>query len=63
MAKTGADALSRFGLGNGVGIAQIMRTQLTITGMAWGLALFGLTLTKQRYLEMKTPENDNAPER
>jgi hypothetical protein len=36
-----------------------MKNQLQITGIAWGLALLGLTLTKQRYLEMKKPDDDD----
>ena len=59
VAKTGAEALGRFGLGQYT-IGQIMKNQLQITGIAWSLAWLGLTLTKQKYLEMKQPETDES---
>jgi hypothetical protein len=57
LAKTGEDALSRFGLGK-YSVGQIMKNQIMITGVGWALAFLGLTLTKQKYLEMKRPEAD-----
>lgn len=55
VAKTGLDALARFGLG-GSTLGDVVRAQLTITGVCWLLSFLGLTLTKQKYLPMQAPD-------
>lgn len=57
VAKTGAEALDRFGLGS-KSVGDVVRAQLTITASFWALSFLGLTLTKQRFLEMKTPNGN-----
>jgi len=59
VAKTGAEALDRFGLGRH-SVGQVVRNQLTITGLSWVLALLGLSLTKQKYVEMKAPSESRV---
>ncbi|GKY91354.1 hypothetical protein MPSEU_000107600 [Mayamaea pseudoterrestris] len=60
VAKTGIEALGRFGLGK-YSINQVMKNQLQVTGMGWTLALLGLMLTKQKYVTMAQP-NDDEPD-
>jgi len=55
VAKTGADALSRFGLGKR-SVPDVFKAQLTITATFWLLSYLGLTLTRQKFLEMKDPD-------
>ena len=55
LAKTGADALARFGLGNR-SLGDVVRAQLNIAGACWILSYLGLTLTRQRFLEMTPSE-------
>jgi len=57
-AKTGEDALARFGLGK-FSVGDVMRAQLSITGICWLLSYLGLTLTRQKFLVMKEP-NDSS---
>jgi len=52
VAKTGADALARFGLG-GRSLGEIFRAQILIAGSLNLLSFFGLTLAKQRYQVME----------
>ena len=59
VARTGDDALARFGLG-GRSLADVLRAQLIITGSFWVLSYLGLTLTRQRFLEMRQPKNSNV---
>jgi len=56
VAKTGPDALSRFGLGKYT-VPQILRAQLTITAWCWALSYIGLTLTRQRFLVMNASDD------
>ena len=57
LAKTGADALDRFGLGT-KSISDVFKAQAMITASCWGLSFLGLTLTSQKFLEMKSPETN-----
>ena len=54
VAKTGIEALARFGLGTRT-LVDVFQAQLLITGSFWILSFLGLTLTRQRFLEMKAP--------
>jgi ABC-type multidrug transport system ATPase subunit len=56
--SNGLDALSRFGLGKNT-LSDIVRAQLMITGTCWALSWLGLTLTKQKFVTMNTPNNGN----
>lgn len=51
VAKTGADALARFGLGTR-SLIDVVRAQLSIATGCWILSYLGLTLTRQRYMAM-----------
>ena len=53
-AKTGTEALDRFGLGKRP-LSDVFRAQLMITGSCWALSFLGLTLTRSRFLPMQTP--------
>lgn len=55
VAKTGMDALSRFGLG-GKTIGDVFRAQAMITVSCWALSFLGLSLNRQKFLVMKSPE-------
>jgi ABC-type multidrug transport system permease subunit len=55
VAKTGAEALARFGLG-GFSVADAMRQQFQITVWCWALSYLGLTLTRQKFAVMKTQD-------
>lgn len=57
VAKTGADALARFGLGTRT-LGEVVRAQLLIASGSWLLSYLGLTLTRQRYQEMKAPQKE-----
>jgi hypothetical protein len=59
LAKTGADALDRFGLGT-KSLSDVFKAQALITASCWGLSFLGLTLTSQKFLEMKAPDETNA---
>jgi hypothetical protein len=59
VAKTGADALARFGLGTR-SLADVVRAQLYIASACWILSYLGLTLTRQRFLTMRAPRDDNG---
>lgn len=60
VAKTGIEALDRFGLG-GRSLGDVFRAQLIITGSFWLLSYLGLTLTRQRFLQMEEPEEEAKP--
>ena len=54
-AKTGAEALARFGLGNN-SLGTVVQAQLAITLFGWVLSFLGLTLTGQKFQVMAPPE-------
>lgn len=54
VAKTGEDALEQLGLGERT-LGTVFKAQLAITAACWGLSFLGMTLTRQKFLEMKTP--------
>lgn len=54
VAKTGMDALDRFGLG-GRTLEEIVRAQINIVGVCWFLSYLGLSLTRQRFAVMRDP--------
>jgi ABC-type multidrug transport system permease subunit len=54
VAKTGADALARFGLGSR-SLGDVLRAQMIITGGFYALSYLGLTLTRQRFQVMQPP--------
>lgn len=55
VAKTGADALDRFGLGaNSLG--DVVKAQLAITFFGWLLSYLGLTLTGQKFAVLQEPK-------
>jgi hypothetical protein len=56
VAKTGADALARFGLGTR-SLSNVLHAQLRIAGACWMLSYLGLTLTRQRFLPMMAPKD------
>lgn len=62
VAKTGADALARFGLGANT-VGDVVKAQSIITASCWALSYLGLTLTRQKFLIMKLPENDEEDEK
>ena len=53
--KTGEDALERMGLGDRT-LQQVFQAQVGITTACWFLSFFGMTLTRQKFLPMKVPE-------
>ena len=55
VAKTGADALARFGLGSRT-LSDVLRAQWRIAGACWILSYLGLTLTRQKFLIMTPPK-------
>ena len=54
VAKTGAEALDRFGLGSNT-IGDVVRAQLAITLAGWAMSFLGLTLTRQKFEVMEVP--------
>jgi ABC-type multidrug transport system permease subunit len=54
VAKTGADALARFGLG-GKTLSDVVRAQGAILSSCWFLSYLGLALTTQKFEVMKPP--------
>ena len=58
VAKTGADALARFGLGTR-SLGDVLRAQMMITGGFYALSYLGLTLTRQRFQIMQPPLVEN----
>jgi ABC-type multidrug transport system permease subunit len=57
--KTGEEALDRFGL-LGKSVGDVMRAQSAIIGACWLASYMGLSLTRQRYLVMRPPNNENG---
>ena len=57
VAKTGAAALDRFGLGTRT-LGQVVRAQVLIASGSWLLSYLGFTLTRQRFQEMKPPPKE-----
>ena len=55
VAKTGDEALSRFGLG-GKTLADVFKAQAIITSVSWLLSYIGLALTKQKFQCMEEPK-------
>ena len=56
VAKTGAEALDRFGLGAN-SLSDVFHAQLTITLAGWALSYLGLTLTGQKFMKMELPQS------
>ena len=54
VAKTGEEALDRFGLA-GKSVAHVLQTQGKIIAGCWLLSYLGLSLTRQRFLNMQPP--------
>ena len=54
VAKTGAEALERFGLGT-ITLQEIVHAQANIIGICWFLSYLGLSLTRQRFMVMREP--------
>jgi len=54
VAKTGAEALARFGLGSKT-IGDVVKAQGMITLFCWVFSYVGLSLTRQRFLTMNEP--------
>jgi hypothetical protein len=61
VAKTGAEALDRFGLA-GKSLGNVVRAQTAMIVGSWVLSYVGLSLTGQKYLEMEEPETVKEPE-
>lgn len=59
VAKTGAEALARFGLGN-KSLGDVVRAQGAITVVCWLLSYLGLSITQQRFMVMKKPKNSSV---
>jgi len=55
IAKTGEEALARFGL-EGRDIKDSVKALWAIVGASWTLSFLGLSLTRQKWLEMRPPE-------
>jgi len=55
IAKTGEEALARFGL-EGRDIKDSVKALWAIVGASWTLSYLGLSLTRQKWLEMRPPE-------
>jgi hypothetical protein len=61
--KTGADALAQLGMdATQTGIGTVVRAQLLITGTCWLLSYIGLSLTRQRFLVMESPSQEQKPQ-
>ncbi len=52
IAKTGADALARFGLGTR-SLGEVLRAQVNIAAACWILSYIGFTISRQKYLMMR----------
>jgi len=57
VAKTGADALARFGLGTRT-LRDVVRAQLILSGTFYALSYIGLALTRQKYQIMRPPKDN-----
>lgn len=56
VAKTGEEALEKFGLGGGATLGDVFRAQLMITAGCWLFSYFGLSFSRQRYQHMRPIE-------
>lgn len=56
VAKTGAEALSRYGLGDN-SLADVFKAHTIVTVSCWILSYLGLTLTRQKFAAMKDPSD------
>ncbi|KAG7340164.1 FHA modulated ABC efflux pump ATPase/integral membrane protein [Nitzschia inconspicua] len=54
VAKNGADALARFGLGEN-SLGTVVKAQVFIVSACWLLSYLGLTLTRQKFQQMEPP--------
>lgn len=54
VAKTGQDALARFGL-DGKSLEDVFSAQMKIIAGCWVLSFMGLALTRQKFEVMKSP--------
>lgn len=61
VAKTGEEALDRFGLA-GKSLGNVVQAQTAMIIGSWVLSYVGLSLTGQKYLEMEEPETTEEPE-
>ncbi|KAL7580267.1 hypothetical protein ACA910_013002 [Epithemia clementina (nom. ined.)] len=59
VAKTGADALARFGLGNKT-LGDVVKAQGAITLFCWFFSYLGLSLTRERFMIMQTPKKQRS---
>jgi hypothetical protein len=59
VAKTGAEALARFGLGN-KSLNDVFKAQASITASAWALSYLALSFFRQRFLVMSSPDDLKA---
>mmetsp|Transcript_33730 Transcript_33730/g.48833 ORF Transcript_33730/g.48833 Transcript_33730/m.48833 type:complete len:685 (-) Transcript_33730:31-2085(-) len=55
VAKTGEDALARYGLED-ASIERAVKAQAAVIGVSWFLSFLGLSATKQKYVVMKPPK-------
>jgi ABC-type multidrug transport system ATPase subunit len=60
--KTGAEALERYGIG-GYSFNTIIKTQLMIAASCWVVSYVGLTLSRQRYLDMGDSEQGESEQK
>lgn len=56
VAKNGAEALARFGLG-GNSLGAVVKAQAIIVSACWLLSYLGLTLTRQKFQKMEMPQS------
>lgn len=61
VARTGEEALDRFGLA-GKSLGTVVRAQTAMIVGSWALSYVGLALTGQRFEEMKEPNGDGESE-
>lgn len=59
VAKTGDDALARFGLGEN-SLSTVVKAQTLIVSFSWLMSYLGLTLTRQKFQKMETPTTANS---
>jgi len=57
VARTGDEALARFGLGE-KSLVDVVKAQASITAVCWFLSYVGLALTKQKFQYMEEPIKD-----
>ena len=59
VAKTGDDALARFGLGEN-SLSTVVKAQTLIVSFSWLMSYLGLTLTRQKFQKMERPTTANS---